>query len=68
MPLAEWSGEGAVEDQQHIVLAKEVGQAEELAFVIREGEIWSWGVDAYLGHNFLLLKIVQHNDNKKKAF
>ena len=50
MPLAEWSGEGAVEDQEHIRLVVKVREAEELAFVIRQGKIGGWGINAYLWH------------------
>ena len=54
MPLAEWSGESAVEYQQYIVLAKQVRKAEGLAFVVRQGEIRGWCIDAYLGHVILI--------------
>jgi hypothetical protein len=48
MPLAEWSGEGPVEYQQHIGFSAEIGKPEWSAFEIYQGKVWSRGIKADL--------------------
>ena len=50
MPSAEWSGKGAVEDQQNNFLAFQVSQGEVIPGVIGEGEIGGSLVERYARH------------------
>jgi hypothetical protein len=42
--LAEWSGKGAIEDQQNIGLPFEIGQAHGFTLKILQGKIWCGSV------------------------
>jgi len=50
MPLAEWSGKGAVEHQQYVLLPSQFSQAEIPAREIWEGEIGGGLVERDTGH------------------
>jgi hypothetical protein len=50
VPLAEWSGQAAVEDQHHMRFAAEIGQADGLTQEIGQAEIGSGGMDRDLRH------------------
>ena len=53
MPLAEWSGKGAVEHQQHNFLTFEVRQGEGVPGKIGKGEIRCGLVERDAGHKSL---------------
>ena len=50
MPLAEWSGEGAVEYEQNMGFAMKIGQANRLVPKIFQGEIRGEGIDGNFRH------------------
>jgi hypothetical protein len=54
MPLAEWSGKAAVEHEQNMCFATEIGQVKRLPLEVGQGEIGGWGVDRNFGHQMPL--------------
>jgi hypothetical protein len=58
VPLAEWSGKAAVENQQHVRFAAKIGQANRLTLEILQSEIWGRGVKRDLGHGMPFREIV----------
>jgi hypothetical protein len=47
MPLAEWSGKGAIEYKNYVRLAVEIGQADIFTLEVLKGKIWSRGIYGY---------------------
>jgi hypothetical protein len=45
MPLAEWSGKAAVEDEKNMGFAAKIGQAYRIALEISQGEIGCGGIE-----------------------
>jgi hypothetical protein len=55
VPLAEWSGEAAVEDQQYICFSAKIRQTHSVPPEVLQGEIGGKRVECNLGHSFLSL-------------
>jgi hypothetical protein len=50
MPLAEWSGKGAVENQQYVGFTEKIGEADSLALEILQGEIGGGSIEGDFWH------------------
>jgi hypothetical protein len=58
VPLAEWSGEAAVENQQDIRLPFEIGKPDRLTLKIFQSEIWSRTVQSDSWHNISFIVLL----------
>jgi hypothetical protein len=50
MLAAEWSGKGAIKDQQDIFLTAEIVQADHVAAVVSKAELWGDLIEGYSCH------------------
>jgi hypothetical protein len=50
MPLAEWSGKGTVENQQHVDFTAKIGKTNRFTLEIGKGEIGGGGRDGDFRH------------------